>query len=92
MAVHVVSSCFLWLNFALLINVADFHPLGTKRSDDVSVTSLEALVQQQAVVIQSLQTKQTATDNRLGEMENLVHSQATQIAALKTRLSSVSKA
>ena len=42
----------------------------TKRSDDVTLSSLQTLVEQQAVVIQTLQSELAATKTRLDQQES----------------------
>ncbi|KAK7462067.1 hypothetical protein BaRGS_00038515 [Batillaria attramentaria] len=58
-----------------------------KRTHDVSTSSLETLVQQQVTLIETMQAELTATKNRLSDVENELHEQKREIAAIKEKQS-----
>ena len=64
--------------------------LRVKRSDDTSVASLQALVQQQASAIQALQSQQAATLNELAQLRTSFQTQQaatiSELAPLRTSL------
>ncbi|KAK7478820.1 hypothetical protein BaRGS_00029919 [Batillaria attramentaria] len=61
-------TCLLF-NLILVSTPTEEHEVKETRSDDVSFSSLETLVQQQAALIQTLQTKLNAMETRLTVVE-----------------------
>ena len=81
--------------FALLpVRPGGFNHLDRKiqRSDDVSMSSPQTLLLQQAsVVVEALQTRLTVAESRLTSLEGSFRQQAGEMCTLKSRLASVSQ-
>ncbi|KAK7462068.1 hypothetical protein BaRGS_00038516 [Batillaria attramentaria] len=56
-----------------------------KRTDDVSVSSLQTLVQQQAALIQTMQADLTAAKHRLSTLEHGFHTHDTKISNIQQK-------
>nr|QBA18408.1 type 2 C1q domain-containing protein 5 [Littorina littorea] len=76
-----------------LVFAAPADTLGpkVKRSDDTTLNSVQTLLQQQAAVIQRLESQQTLALNRLAAVESLSHQQSQEISTLKNRLASTTR-
>ena len=77
----------------LTVGPGDFNHLDRKvqRSDDVSMSSLQTLLQQQASVVEALQTQLRVAESRLTSLEGSFRQQAGEMSTLKSRLASVTQ-
>ena len=75
----------LWF-LTLSINFIITNAVPIKRSDDVTLASLNALIQQQASVIQALQADLTATKNDLAATKNDLAATKNDLASTKSKL------
>ena len=71
------SSVFLSVTFIVLLTIMKGHSGVVKRSDDVDVQALEAVVQQQASALQTLQADVAALKSLTTDVNNLSHKVAT---------------
>ena len=62
-----------------------------QRSDDVSMSALQTLLQQQASVVEALQSQLTVAESRLTSLEGSFRQQAGEMSTLKSRLASVTQ-
>ena len=67
------------------------HGGRVRRSDDSTFASLEKLVEQQAAVIQSLQSAVTALETRLAAIETRLTEQVQEMTSLKSRIAVTSR-
>ena len=75
----------LWF-LTLSINFIITNAVPIKRSDDVTLASLNALIQQQASVIQALQADLTATKNDLAATKNDLASTKSKLATTEAKV------
>ena len=71
------SSVFLSVTFIVLLTIMKGHSGVVKRWDDVDVQALEAVVQQQASALQTVQADVAALKSLTTDVNNLSHKVAT---------------